>query len=99
MPVVEIGIVGISGGRDLIILRYAAAAILLTSAPTAVAQSRQLLRTPTMNRTHIVFSYAGDLWSVAREGGSAQRWTSAAGVEIDPLFSPDGATIAVTGEY
>src|SRR6266566_5150040 len=78
------------------ILRFAAACLLL---PAAFAQSRQLLRTPTMNRTHIVFSYAGDLWSVPRDGGSAQRLTSAAGIEVDPIFSPDGATIAFTGEY
>src|SRR5258707_5820437 len=80
------------------ILRYVAVAFFF-ALPAAVAQSRQLLRSPTMNRTHIVFSYAGDLWSVPREGGSAQRLTSAAGIEINPIFSPDGTTIAFTGEY
>src|SRR5205807_9776516 len=54
---------------------------------------------PPRTRTHIAFSYAGALWRVPRDGGSAHRLTSAAGIEIDPIFSPDGATIAFTGEY
>jgi tricorn protease len=58
-----------------------------------------LLQKPTLSRTHIAFVYAGDLWTVPREGGSAQRLTSGAGVETNPVFSPDGSTIAFTGEY
>ncbi|MDX2029935.1 MAG: PDZ domain-containing protein [Blastocatellia bacterium] len=65
-----------------------------------LAQERPLLmQRPTMNRTHIVFSYAGDLWSVPRSGGEAVRLTTGTGIEFDPSFSPDGATIAFTGEY
>ncbi|RYG24611.1 protease, partial [bacterium] len=58
-----------------------------------------LMRHPTLNATTIVFSYAGDLWSVPREGGSAKRLTSAVGIEAEPYFSPDGSTIAFTGTY
>src|SRR4051812_18404378 len=58
-----------------------------------------LMRHPTMNSTTIVFQFAGDLWSVPREGGQARRLTSAAGVESAPYFSPDGNTIAFSGEY
>ena len=47
----------------------------------------------------MVFSYAGDLWSVAREGGEAKRLTAGPGVETEPVFSPDGSLIAFTGEY
>ena len=32
-----------------------------------------LLQKPTLSKTHIVFAYAGDLWSVPREGGDAVR--------------------------
>ncbi len=52
-----------------------------------------------MSKTAIVFSYAGDLWSVARAGGNAVRLTSGTGVETDAAFSPDGTQIAFTGEY
>jgi tricorn protease len=69
-------------------------------APLAGAQTgRLLLRSPALSRTQIVFSYAGDLWSVPREGGEAKRLTVGPGVETDPVFSPDGSLIAFTGEY
>ncbi len=52
-----------------------------------------------MNRTEIVFSYAGDLWTVSRQGGMATRLTGGVGFETEAAFSPDGSTIAFTGEY
>ncbi|MDQ6760060.1 MAG: PDZ domain-containing protein [Acidobacteriota bacterium] len=58
-----------------------------------------LLQKPTVNKTHIVFSYAGDLWSVSREGGQAVRLTAGPGLETSPTFSPDGSLIAFQGEY
>jgi tricorn protease len=58
-----------------------------------------LLRKPALSRTQIVFTYAGDLWTVPRDGGEAKRLTTAPGVETDAVFSPDGSTIAFTGEY
>src|ERR1700733_4809886 len=58
-----------------------------------------LLQKPTVSRTHIVFSYAGDLWSVPRDGGEAVRLTVGPGLETDPIFSPDGSLIAFQGEY
>ncbi|MBV8820767.1 MAG: PD40 domain-containing protein, partial [Acidobacteriaceae bacterium] len=74
--------------------------VLLAAITSLVAaESPLLIRQPTVNRTHIVFSYAGDLWSVPRTGGDAVRLTSGAGVESEPQFSPDGTTIAFTGEY
>ena len=70
----------------------------LTAIATA-ADEPLLLQKPTLGKTHIVFSYAGDLWSVPRDGGDAVRLTSGAGAETDPAFSPDGTRIAFTGEY
>ncbi|MEI7984722.1 MAG: PDZ domain-containing protein [Armatimonadota bacterium] len=58
-----------------------------------------LMQHPTINRTTVVFQYAGDLWSVPRTGGDATRLTSSLGVESNPQFSPDGSTIAFTGQY
>src|SRR4051794_7741252 len=67
----------------------------------ALAQSERplLLRHPTVSQTQIVFSFAGDLWIVAREGGDARRLTSGIGAETDPYFSPDGTQVAFSGEY
>jgi len=77
--------------------------LIFISALLACAASAQtghlLLRTPALSRTQIVFSFAGDLWSVPREGGEAKRLTVGAGREISPVFSPDGTQIAFTGQY
>lgn len=75
--------------------------ILAVISISAIAQSDKptLFRQPTMNKTDIVFSYAGDLWKVSRNGGAAERLTSGIGGEVNPYFSPDGNWIAFTGEY
>ncbi len=71
----------------------------IVMAAAAAATGPLLLRKPALSKTHIVFSYAGDLWSVPREGGEAKRLTTGAGDETDPVFSPDGSMVAFTGEY
>src|SRR5207247_3937918 len=58
-----------------------------------------LLQKPAMNKTQIVFSYAGDLWTVSRSGGMATRLTAGTGSESAAAFSPDGTTLAFSGEY
>ena len=67
----------------------------------ALAQAERplLLRHPTVSQTQIVFSFAGDLWIVARDGGDARRLTSGIGQETDPFLSPDGTQVAFSGEY
>ncbi|MGH9842898.1 MAG: S41 family peptidase [Blastocatellia bacterium] len=75
-------------------------ALLFSVAITGFAQEKpRLMQRPAMNKTHIVFSYAGDLWIVSREGGEASRLTTGAGVEFNPFFSPDGKLVAFTGQY
>ncbi|HET9215768.1 MAG TPA: PDZ domain-containing protein [Terriglobia bacterium] len=64
------------------------------------AQGSPLLAgNPSLSKTQIVFAYAGDLWVVSRDGGQANRLTAGVGTEGEPLFSPDGNTIAFTGDY
>jgi tricorn protease len=57
-----------------------------------------LFRDPSLSRTQIAFSYAGNIWVVSRDGGDAQRITTG-GHEFVPRFSPDGTQIAFTGQY
>lgn len=75
------------------------ALILIATSFVCAQENPLLMRTPTLNKTHIVFSYAGDLWAVARDGGEASRLTTGVGREFSPRFSPDGQWIAFTGEY
>ncbi len=58
-----------------------------------------LIQQPTLSDKEIAFVFAGDLWSVPRNGGEAQRLTTGPGLESNPVFSPDGSMIAFTGEY
>jgi tricorn protease len=58
-----------------------------------------LLRYPDVSATQIVFTYANDLWVVAKTGGVASHLSSPSGVEVYPKFSPDGNTIAFTADY
>jgi tricorn protease len=59
----------------------------------------RLLRFPAIYNNQIVFTYAGDLYTVAAEGGIARKLTNHDGYEMFARFSPDGKTIAFTGQY
>jgi tricorn protease len=86
---------------------HAAAALLWLSAAwlsagwlsTAQAAGTKLLRFPDVWRDRVVFSYAGDLWTVGTQGGTAVRLTAHPGLELFGKFSPDGRHIAFTGQY
>ena len=75
--------------------------VLLLLAPGfAPAQEETgLLRFPAMYGDQVVFTYAGDLFTVSAAGGIARRLTSDAGYEMFARFSPDGESIAFTGQY
>jgi tricorn protease len=78
-------------------MRATIAAIALVSfTATVSAQGTRLLRDPSLGPTQIAFTYGGDLWLVARQGGEARRITSTPAVEEDPKVSPDGKWIAFT---
>ena len=59
----------------------------------------RLLRFPATNGRQIVFCYAGQLYTIAKEGGVARRLTSGPGYTSFPRFSPDGAQLAYTSQY
>src|SRR4051812_24312826 len=59
----------------------------------------RLLRFPTTNGSQIVFCYAGQLYTVPKEGGIARRLTSGPGYTSFSHFSPDGKQIAYTSQY
>ena len=65
----------------------------------AAQQEARLLRFPTIHGNAIVFSYAGDLYTVPATGGVARKITSDVGYEMFARFSPDGKWIAFTGQY
>ena len=67
-------------------------------APGQEAEGR-LMRFPDISGDQIAFSYAGDLWLVSRQGGTARRITTHPGLELFPKFSPDGRSIAFTAQY
>ncbi|MCX5754262.1 MAG: PDZ domain-containing protein [Candidatus Krumholzibacteria bacterium] len=74
-------------------------ALLLVAVSAVRAEETRLLRFPAIHGGKIVFSYAGDLFSVSASGGVARRLTSDKGYEMFARFSPDGKAIAFTGQY
>ena len=76
---------------------------LLAPARPAVAQpditDTRLLTMPAISAERIAFVYADDLWVADRDGKNARRLTSDIGVEMNPVFSPDGQTIAFSAQY
>ena len=74
--------------------------VIIASAKSVFAQiDAGLFRYPDVSHTSIVFTYANDIWLVPKDGGTAIKLSSPAGVESFPKFSPDGNTIAYSGNY
>lgn len=75
-------------------------ALLLVGTSELIAQiNARMFRYPDVSDTHIVFSYAGDIWIVAKEGGTANRISNSKGEELFARFSPDGTKIAYNADY
>src|SRR5438270_5534850 len=86
------------------LLRLAIVLVLLlvidrSASAQALPNTTRLLRFPTTNGQQIVFSYAGKLYTVGKEGGIARRLTSGPGYTSFPRFSADGKQIAFTSQY
>ncbi|MFN2317242.1 MAG: protease, partial [Gemmatimonadales bacterium] len=75
-------------------------AALLVLCPAGVLSAQtKLLRFPAVHGDRIAFTYAGDLWTASVAGGTAVRLTAHPGLELFANFSPDGHSIAFTGQY
>jgi tricorn protease len=68
------------------------------TAPVAGEPTR-LLEQPAVSETHVAFVYAGDLWVAKLDGSELRRLTTHPGQEWRPRFSPDGGTLAFSGQY
>jgi tricorn protease len=86
--------------RHRILLFLSVCSLSILSVPAQnLPNTTRLLRFPTTNDREIVFCYAGELYTVAKDGGVARRLTSGPGYTSFPRFSPDGKQIAFTSEY
>jgi tricorn protease len=86
--------------RFIVVARLASAvfvAFLWGAGMSAIAaESIRLANNPALSPdgSTLVFSWRGDLWSVASTGGEAKRITFHPGRDTEPYFSPDGKEIA-----
>ncbi|HRQ65272.1 MAG TPA: DPP IV N-terminal domain-containing protein, partial [Xanthomonadaceae bacterium] len=74
-------------------------ALSCTAAAVPDPADTRLLGSPANGGDRIAFVYDNDLWLTSREGGSARRITQAAGMEREPVFSPDGRWLAFSANY
>jgi len=73
--------------------------VLGVSLPSVAQINARMFQYPDVSQTHIAFAYGGDIWIVPKEGGTATRLSSPPGQELFPKFSPDGKSIAFSGNY
>ncbi|MGB0525720.1 MAG: S41 family peptidase [Flammeovirgaceae bacterium] len=59
----------------------------------------RMFQNPDVSENQIVFTYAGDIWVVSKNGGLANKLSSPKGSEMFAKFSPDGKTIAFSANY
>ncbi len=74
-------------------------ALTIAAFTEANSEETRLLRYPNTSKTQVTFCYGGDIYVAPIEGGLARRITVSDGFEIFPRFSPDGKTIAFSGEH
>ena len=74
--------------------------IALAFASGAMGQiNAKLMRYMDVSDEQIAFVYGGDIWLMAKEGGTAMQVTNSPGEESWPRFSPDGKSLAFTASY
>lgn len=85
--------------KKTIFLSFAVLLFLISGTLLHSQVNARMLRYPDVSATHICFIYAGDIWVVTKEGGTAYKLSSPSGEELFPRFSPDGSQIAFSGNY
>jgi tricorn protease len=80
-------------------LLFLSGVLMVFSVQASAQDETRLLRFPAIHDDRVVFTYAGDLYTVSASGGIARRMTSDVGYEMFARFSPDGKEIAFTGQY
>jgi tricorn protease len=80
-------------------MKAVATALLIISTTLLFGATPGYYRFPALHDSSIVFTAEGDLWVVGIRGGIATRLTSNQGVESYAAISPDGTTLAFSGEY
>ena len=78
---------------------HATLAVVLFALALSSNAAEPFLRRPAIHGDSVAFTAEGDLWIASVSNGEARRLTTHEGTETSPLFSPDGAQIAFTGEY
>src|SRR5438552_1465905 len=79
--------------------RFVAGLVALVLVQPLAAQEARLLRFPATHSDSIVFTYAGNLYTVPAAGGVARKLTNHDGFEMFARFAPDGKALAFTGQY
>jgi tricorn protease len=87
--------------EDLMRHRFLSTLLLILIVPATVAaqDETRLLRFPATHGNQIVFTYAGNLYTVEATGGIARKLTNHDGFEMFARFSPDGKRLAFTAQY
>ncbi len=87
--------------RFSLFLFLLASCLLLIASTLAqkLPDTTRLLRFPATNGRQIVFCYAGELYTVGKDGGIGRRLTSGPGYSSFPRFSADGTQLAFTSQY
>ena len=93
--------------RKFPLFQLTALLLAFAAGPSLVARvdsaDTRLLTQPAISATHVAFIYAGDLFvadlSAASAVSNVRRLTTDDGVESNPVFSPDGRTIAFSAQY